>query len=702
MPLNFTLQDTLSLLFATLLFPIVLVFPGYVIGWFLDIFSFSKRTFFTQYVISIALSNALTPIILYLAYRFASNQVGIGIIFMFFTLWAGIQIKLLTTGQLHINITQREKSALIIGGIWVIFCILLLVDIQIGQRLYFNDASFDFTTRTSLIEAITRTGIPPINPTYYPGHFEKITELYYFWYIPGSIVDTIGGKLVDARIALFGGIIWCGLSLMATIAVYLRIRNRQNGTNHWYSSISGIQLLAVSGLDFVPVIAIMVAIKTTFGILPFDGRIESWNMPIMSWLNALTWVPNHVASMSACMIAMLTIVASFRENKLYKPVYLAVAGASIGSALGLSTWVAFTFGIFMATWTFASLFKKEQHTMVIAILTAGILGLLLSSQFLIEILQSGGKSGITGAFPLGLYVRHFSFSRALNPGIREIVGILLLPLNYFFELGFFFVIAILWVIKRQKEKNWQSNQFFIPEFLLLVTVTIILSFVKSTVIAINDLGIRGWLLGQFILIVWAVDILNAPASKGFLYFRSVWSRSKKINDLIIILLIVGLMTTALEASSTRLWAILVDMGVTGVPNELTPDTNLGERTYAGRLAYEFIRDHTPDNLIVQNNPTVFLDRPSGLYGTRQMAIADRTAYGVPADAFKQMTTSIGQIFLNSKTQSWDPIDRACRQYFIQAIIVNDTDPLWLNMPVLKKQRNPIYINSHYAVFSCGN
>ena len=472
---------------------------------------------------------------------------------------------------------------------------------------------------------------------------------------------------------------------MATIAIYLRIRNVKNEINNWRASILGIQLLAVSGLDFVPVIAIMIAIKTTFGTLPFDGRIESWNMPIMSWLNALTWVPNHVASMSACMIAMLAILTSFREEKkLHRTIYLVIAGACIGSALGLSIWVAFTFGIFMALWACSSLFKKTQHVMVIAIITAGILGLLLASQFLIEILQSGGKSGITGAFPLGLYVRHFSFSRALNPGIREIVGVLLLPLNYFFELGFFFVIAVLWIAKRKKERNWQSNQFFIPEFLLLATVTILLSFVKSTVIAINDLGIRGWLLGQFILIIWAVDILNASASKGFLHLRSVWSRSKRVNDLIIILLIVGLMTTALEASSTRLWAILVDMGITGVPNELTPDTNLGERTYDGRLAYEFIRDHTPDNLILQNNPTVFLDRPSGLYGTRQMAIADRTAYGIPIDVFKQMTSSIGQIFLNSKTQNWDSIDKACRQYFIQAIIINDTDPLWLKHATSKK------------------
>ena len=35
-----------------------------------------------------------------------------------------------------------------------------------------------------------------------------------------------------------------------------------------------------------------------------------------------------------------------------------------------------------------------------------------------------------------------------------------------------------------------------------------------------------------------------------------------------------------------------------------------------------------------------------------MIIADRTAYGVPAEVFKEMSTSIGRIFQLEEVQNW--------------------------------------------------
>ena len=703
MSLNYTVQDIFSLVLAILLFSAVLVFPGYVIGWAVNLFSFRQRTFFPQYAIAMALSNALIPVLLFLPYRLFSNQHGIAIIFIFFLLWVAILIRSAKTTRQRPKFTREIKMAIALGGVWCVFCIFLLVDIQIGQRLYFNAAAHDFTTRTALIEAITRTGIPPINPSYYPGHFERITELYYFWYIAGSVVDVLGGRWVDARIALFAGITWSGLSLMATIATYLRIRNPQSGTKALRASLIGSQLLAVSGLDFIPVITIMIAVKTTFGVLPFDGRIEGWNLPIMSWLNALTWVPNHVASMAACIISLLAILSSFHATKTQWLVSVMIAGISIGSALGLSIWVAFTFGVFMAVWGIVTLYNRSQRALFLPIIASGTLGLIFVSKFLVEVLQSGAGASSTGILPVSFYVRRFSFTGALEPGLREIMGILFLPVNYFFELGFFFVIALLWFRQRRKLNYERNDLYFWAETILLATVVILLSFVKSTVIVLNDLGMRGWLLGQFVLIIWAVDIFNASAKEKALLTPTLFKSSfisRRINDLLTFLIIVGILTTALEASATRFWTILVDTGVAGVPNELSSDTNLGERTYSARLAYEYIRDNTPQNIIIQNNPTDFLDRPSGLYGTRQMIIADRTAYGVPAEVFKEMSTSIGRIFLLKNARNWDPIDKLCQQYSIQAIVIKDSDTLWSSLPVLRQQRPPLYINQYYAVFNC--
>src|SRR4026209_738640 len=123
MLLNYTVQDIFSLLLAILLFSTVLVFPGYVIGWAVNLFSFKQRTFFAQYVIAMALSNALTPVLLFLPYRLFSNQHGIGVIVIFFMLWVTILIKSSKENRPRPELTRELKMPIALGGAWVVFCI---------------------------------------------------------------------------------------------------------------------------------------------------------------------------------------------------------------------------------------------------------------------------------------------------------------------------------------------------------------------------------------------------------------------------------------------------------------------------------------------------------------------------------------------------------------------------------------------------
>ena len=85
-----------------------------------------------------------------------------------------------------------------------------------------------------------------------------------------------------------------------------------------------------------------------------------------------------------------------------------------------------------------------------------------------------------------------------------------------------------------------------------------------------------------------------------------------------------------------------------------------------------------------------------------MIIADRTAYGVPAEVFREMSTSIGRIFQSENVQNWISIDNICKQYSIQAIVIKDSDPLWSSLLVLRQQRTPLYINPYYAIFDCND
>jgi hypothetical protein len=146
-----------------------------------------------------------------------------------------------------------------------------------------------------------------------------------------------------------------------------------------------------------------------------------------------------------------------------------------------------------------------------------------------------------------------------------------------------------------------------------------------------------------------------------------------------------------------MWPILVDLNIAGFPNDLSPDTNLGSRTYNARLAYDFVNQLALPT-VAQNNPDVVLDRPSGLYGTVQIAVSDRTSYGVSTADFERVKDEVAPIFQTDL--GWPAIDSICKNYSINTIVVNDLDPMWRRLSTLEEERKAVYQNDYYAVFRC--
>ena len=53
------------------------------------------------------------------------------------------------------------------ASIWIVFALFSLVDIQWDDQLYYSVAGFDHATRISIVDAMSRTGVPPVNPSYF-------------------------------------------------------------------------------------------------------------------------------------------------------------------------------------------------------------------------------------------------------------------------------------------------------------------------------------------------------------------------------------------------------------------------------------------------------------------------------------------------------------------------------------------------------
>jgi len=357
---NFTLQDIFGAALACALFALIFVAPGYVLGWLLDLFDFTRRTSAVRFVIAIVLSVAVSPIILFLVYHFTSAKTTI-----LFLLLIGIVFSIILLKSKYASLPEEATSfyrtALLVAVGWIIFAILFIVDIQWGDRLYYNVISYDFTTRVAIVNAITRSGVPPINPSYYPGHPVRLTFLYYFWYIPCSLAAQIGSPFVSGYTAMIASVAWCGLALMATIALYLRLRNPAGGSSStWKSSLLGIGLLLVSGLDVIPALLLIISSRVRYGYTFLNGDIEHWNEQITAWIGSVAWVPHHVAALIACLAALM-LIHSVRGRRTSQQIKAGViAGLAFASAVGLSVYVTLVFVLFWGIWMIVLFFQKER------------------------------------------------------------------------------------------------------------------------------------------------------------------------------------------------------------------------------------------------------------------------------------------------------------------------------------------------------
>lgn len=699
--MNFTIQDITGIFIALLLYSFVFVFPGHVAGWVLNLFDFRQRTSIVQLVMAMAISISIVPAILFLIYRFSSFNLVLSILLFLCVASTYIFIKFYKP-SLKDNVYQR--LALFFIALWVVLSVITVSDLQIAERLYFSSNSYDLTTRVSVTNAITRTGVPPVNPSYYPGQPVLLNSLYYYWYILASIVDQMGGTWVSAYQAMLASISWAGILLFATLATYLRIRDGQAGKNAWKKSFLGIQLFVIGGLDIIMVMIIISNFYFRLGELPFQGQLEGWNMPIMSWMNALAWVPHHLAAALACVIALLISVYDMDRKYVDRIAASVIVGLAFASAFGLSVWVMFVFAIFWLVWGGSLIFEKKYQQIVFMIFS-GIYALIFVSPFLLGIISDGSGSPASSNLPLALYIRPFMIISLLpdfHPTILNILNLIFLPMNYLFELGFFFLMGILWIQEIYKQKK-ETSSIYKAEFILVVTTILVLSFIYSNIIVINDLGIRGWLPLQFILVIWSADIIYKFCYSSKWLSLKMFEGIQGTKTLKIILastMIIGMFTMASEFLVLRTWHILMGANPeNNTPIWLNPD---GARIYSARLAYKYIDTSLPTNLIIQNNPSGFLDRPIGLYGMRQSAISDRTAYGIPQEIYLSKVEEVSQIFKMENLQDWHPVDELCNKHFIDILIITTTDNLWDELTLLNKQRSSLYKDDYYAVFACGN
>jgi hypothetical protein len=683
---HFMLTDLTRSLLAVMVYPWFLLIPGYSLAWLLDLCEFRRRTPAFRAALGVCLSIAVCPIATYLVERFGSALL---VWAMYGAAWLYFLVTMARRWpERPIGVTRKMAAVVLV---WVALALFSLVDLQSGKKDYYSITAMDFSVRTAFTHAIGTSGIPPRNPFYFPGHPEPL-RYHYFWMIPCAMVERIGIG-VGPRHAWIGGVVWSGIGLMALVALSFRILFYRGPESFRRRAWIGILLLGVTGLDILPAILgwIFQAQGMPHGVL---ASIDWWNEQVDGFVSTALWEAHYLAGVVACVTAFLLLWEGARQTAWSVRIrHAVVAGLALASALGVAIYVAFVFGAFLGVWIAVTAVKRWWPETA-ACVAAGIAAAACSAPYLLAL--RGPAGGAVGA-PLQFQVRPFApavailHSVGIVPGWKlSLANLALLPLNYFLELGFFFAAARLWWSRRRRPLSRAE----LATALMLATSLLICSFVRSSVISNNDLGWRGILVAQFVMLLWAVDLVTGASG----------AIDAGVRRWLGLLVLLGAAGTVYDMAILRLYPWLADRGVVSTLDWMARDRHLGERNYAAREAYEWLDRNTPPDARIQFDPHVAIqDTAAFLYANRQMVAANEgclAAFGGDPALCPPIMAVVGRMYPLPGQSAPAAIADACRGLPVDILVAKDTDAVWRDPRSWVWQDKPLFANAFVRLFGC--
>ena len=690
--LNFTAQDTLGILEASAALAPIMVAPGYLGGWALNLFEFRQRRPILRLILAIPLSIAICPMSSYLLARFFSPG-----LWLFYGGSIAACLLLLVKearAKRRLSPSKYVWAAFALVVFWGVTALLSLVDLQIGDRLYPPIMVYDHSVRTAMTAAIARH-VPPQNPFF--ANANAPLRYHYLWLLfcslPMKLIHLSARHVVDA------GVVWGGVGLICLVALSLKFLLGPQ-TSIERKALLAASLLWVTGLDVLPVLYL--AIAKQFWL----ADTEKWNDPeITSWVGSLLWVPHHVAALIACFLAFVLLRHQVDSHRRWATGPVIVAGMAFASAAGMSVYVTLTFVIAVALWLLAVTARKNWLD-VTTFVGACAVAFLWALSFLSTLRVPGGG----GAF-VEFEIRPF----LLGIGLARQVGItlatrfaltvanaVLLPVNYALELGFFLAVGIL-RLRQLKQGNVEASASELAAWTLVTTSFLIGTFLRSSTIETNDLGWRCFLPAQLILLLWGATIVHdwwfygsggpAQVAPGW------WARGA-----VAALLILGMVSTAHQVFMLRMFPILSDRGA--IPKQIWPlwvvgNPQFGKRAYALRSAYEALDSQLPPSAILQSNPASEDLILHMLYSGHDAAAGNGECgitFGGDAGVCAQRLRRLAALF---DLPDGSDLDATCREYGIDALVVESLDPVWRDPSSWIWRQWPVVANDYVRAFRCG-
>jgi len=700
---NFTVVDTLGTLKACVALLPFMFAPGYVAGWALDLFEFRRRRQILRLILAVPLSISICPMLSYLLARFLEP-----VLWAFYIVVFAACVLLLAKEARRAKLRPVSKCifskyiwvALSLMALWGVAALGSMVDLQIGDKLYPPIVAYDHSVRTALTVAIARH-VPPNNPFF--ANAAAPLRYHYLWLLFCSLPMKLFH--LSPRYVVYSGVVWCGLGLMCVIALGLKFLVWVQ-TDIERKTLLGVGLLCVTGLDILPTLYLRAA--GHFWL----SDMEWWNEPqITSWVGSLLWVPHHVGALIAGFVAFLLLRHQADADRSWATAPVIVAGMAFASAAGMSVYVTFTFVVAVALWLLALIARKDwvEAAMFVG---AGAVALLWALSYLSG-LGGPGSSGLGGPggagaafvefalrpFPLGVLLAQQIGINLRAQFALTVANAVFLPINYALELGFFLAVGVL-RLRQLVRGNVDASANELAAWTLIMTSFLVGTFLRSSTLSSNDLGWRCFLSAQLILLLWGTTMVH-----DWWFHRSSiapqpaprpWARGALAT-----LLILGILGTAYQVFMLRMFPVLLDRGAIAGLSWVAPNRQFGKRAYALRSAYEVLDAQLPSSAVLQSNPAKEDLILHMLYSGHDAAAGNGecgTTFGGDPGLCALRLQKLAGLF---ELPDGGNLDATCREYGIDAVVVEDSDRVWQEPSSWIWSRQPVVANDYVRAFRCG-
>jgi len=513
-----------------------------------------------------------------------------------------------------------------------------------GDAVYFAEPIFDHS-KIAIIDAMTRQGLPPINPAFGELGAPDRLAYYYLWHFSAAeLALPLGASGWEADIGLTWFTAFASLSLMMAMAVWL-------GRN------SRAALLVI-------VLAAAASLRITLGWLSGADDLApfmAYPNGFAGWLFQSAWVPQHLMAAS-CVVAAMLLIGRYAQRPsvllLLTLVLTVVAGFESSTYVGGVTFAVAALAA--APVLLAGIDRGRRLRFIGAMAVAALLVVCLIAPFAIDQLATVAARHD----PTPVVVRPFAVLGEMFPhSLRRILD---LPAYWLVELPIEFPATYLagaialWAMLRSAMPR--QKKIAIATLACLTGAGLLASWLlASTVGDNNDLALRAVLPAAMVLIV--------ATAAGIVHS----SRRALIGAIALAGLLLGLPDTAYLVRSDIAGHDVQDAKVFAQ----TPELWAAVRRYASptaRVANNplFLQDLTPWPV---NMSWALLSDRSSCFAGRELALAFAP---LPASRREAINKQFIRVFKGEGTPS--DVSEMARKYGCVVVVIVPQDGAWNNDP----------------------